>query len=76
MAIDLKALKAASEGDQSKKVTVTKAWLAEVHRELVRASLRGKLDNIGDALFGMHKRATDTSAEQAFRGANPGEGAV
>ena len=38
MKIDLKSLKAASEGDQSAKVAVTKRWLRAVHDELERLS--------------------------------------
>lgn len=39
MAVDLSALRKASEGDQDKKVTVSKAWLREVYIEL---STRGR----------------------------------
>ena len=54
--IDLAALKAASEGDQSKKVTVSKKWLRVVHDELRRMyaaeSDRGSINGLADRLFG------------------------
>jgi hypothetical protein len=54
--IDLAALKAASEGDQSKKVTVTKRWLRTVHDELARLGAieaKGKRKpDFADTIFG------------------------
>jgi hypothetical protein len=60
MTIDLAALAKAADGDQARKVTVTKAWLAEVHRELVelqarrdRSHLSDRIADIGEKLMGM-----------------------
>lgn len=41
--IDLDGLKRACEGDQTKKVTVTKAWLREIHKELSKRALTDKI---------------------------------
>jgi len=53
MKIDLAALLSASGGDQSKKVTVSKAWLRAVHDELKR---KNNLDEIGDRLERVTKK--------------------
>jgi hypothetical protein len=59
--IDLDALKRASEGDQSKKVTVTKAWLAAVHSELTSKHAR---DRVGDVLAGIGEKLAGLGPKQ------------
>jgi hypothetical protein len=57
MAIDLQALARAAEGDPSSKVAVSRRWLAEVHRQLARNDLNGRLDDIGERLFSLSSNA-------------------
>ncbi len=57
MAIDLAALKRASEGDPSAKVMVNKAWLAEVHKMLTaptaaKSRLRPEVEELASRIFG------------------------
>ena len=51
MAVDLAALKKISEGDPSSRVTVTRRWLAEVHRCLAEAEQIKSSRSGGNALF-------------------------
>lgn len=46
MAIDLKALAQAFSGDPEKKVSVSKKWLREVHKELSDLEHRRRYDRI------------------------------
>lgn len=45
MAIDLPALARAAQGDQGNKVSVSKAWLLEVHKELCELQRRRQAED-------------------------------
>ncbi|AHE52627.1 hypothetical protein [Sphingomonas sanxanigenens] len=56
--IDMDALARAAEGDPNAKVTVSKKWLAEVHRLLQQRARDRRMDSVLEKVFSYGRGAT------------------
>jgi hypothetical protein len=64
MAIDLDQLKRASQGEPTARVTVNKAWLAEVYKLLVQVEQDKVAQKTGDFISRMGERFWGAGAQR------------